>query len=267
MVTSAGRSAPYAPKDNVLVVIRRIRDGGRLPDPLTTEGLTHVGIPEGNTTRTMQAIKFLNLIGDDGERLPAFESLRLASTQEYPRVLADILRAAYHEVFTLLEPATASNVEFVDAFKAYTPDAQRSRMVTLFVGLCREAELIEGGPVETRSRPTRSKRTGGSKEQAAKSTRLQPGLQGFETEQLPVSYQSPVTVPTRIVDTSGIDESYVIFLEALKKLPANQMWTSKQRDKWLKGIEGIVGMCIEIVDEAESSSSRREDDSYVDAPF
>src|SRR5581483_7211472 len=143
MDNSIDRSAPYAPINSVVQVIRRFRDRG-LPQPLTAQELTRVGVSEGNARRTLTALRFLDLVDGDGQVTPRFESLRRATSEEYPGLLAEVVKDAYEEVFKFIDPTTATDVQVHDAFRHYHPPAQRTRMVGLFVGLCKEAGLIAG---------------------------------------------------------------------------------------------------------------------------
>jgi hypothetical protein len=159
MAVDTAKSAPYAPVNNVLGVVARFRERG-LPETLTPHELTRIGIPEGNTSRTLQALRFLGLIDEEGHHTPAFSRLRIASTAEYPSTLAELLREAYSDIFRILDPAEANEIDLNDAFRGYHPQAQRSRMVVLFLGLCREAGLLRGSPPERVARAPRTVTTG-----------------------------------------------------------------------------------------------------------
>src|SRR5258707_12403866 len=123
MEMDAERGAPYAPANSVLLVIHRFRHRG-LADPLTPSELVRVGVSEGNATRTLAALKFLDLVNIEGKRTENFERLRRASSAEYPELLADILRDAYGDAFQIIDPASASDIDINDAFRHYRPQAQ-----------------------------------------------------------------------------------------------------------------------------------------------
>jgi hypothetical protein len=120
MSTAMDGTAPYAPMENVLLVIRRFRERS-LPETLDTEELTRVGIPEGNATRTLRALRFLGLLDNDGERTELFDRLGRASTHEYPEVLAEILREAYHDIFEIIDPAKAHRQKWMTPFGTMNP--------------------------------------------------------------------------------------------------------------------------------------------------
>jgi len=149
--------APYAPAANVLAVIRRLHDKA-IPVPVTKENLTVLGIPEGNAPRTLQALKLLGIVAEDGQLLEPAEMLRRASQEEYPETLAEILREAYAPVFKVVDPSSDTDVRVSDAFRQYDPATQRGRMVTLFLALCAEAGIVDDRPARTAPRPRRESR-------------------------------------------------------------------------------------------------------------
>lgn len=136
---------PYASPSNVLAVIRRIRDRG-LPDIIDPQFLSQIGISEQGARRTISTLQFLGLIDDDGTPTDVLKSLHRASQNEYPSELANVIRSAYESIFKAVDPANANDIELNDAFRPFEPASQRSRMVTLFLALCKEAKILEGEP-------------------------------------------------------------------------------------------------------------------------
>jgi hypothetical protein len=114
--------------------------------PLTTESLEHIGVPDSMTPRTLQAIKFLGLIDEAGQPTESFERIKRASTDEYHAQLAEVIRAAYLPVFSIVNPGQDGDVAIADAFRRYEPSNQREKMVALFRGLCMEAGIITSKP-------------------------------------------------------------------------------------------------------------------------
>ena len=78
------------------------------------------------------------------------------------QVLADLLYDVYSQVFAVtgknLADKTTTQIE--DAFRMYRPDSLRKRMVTLFLGLCQYAGIVEDVP---KGKPGPKASTGGRK--------------------------------------------------------------------------------------------------------
>ena len=137
-------TAPYAPVRSVLTVIEQYRDKG-IPTPITTSTLVRIGVEESLATRTLGALKILDLVGDDGEPTDTMKKIKTAPTAELHSVLTDWVRGAYKPIFTYVEP-TDDVQRIADQFRHYEPAGQRNRMVTLFLGLCARAGLIADLP-------------------------------------------------------------------------------------------------------------------------
>lgn len=223
--------APYAPAKAVTSVIDRLRDRG-LPDPLTTGALEQIGIPGSMAPRTLQALRFLGLVDEGGNRLESFEILRRAKTEEFPTALAEIVRAAYLPVFTIVDPGTDSDTSIADAFRGYEPSAQREKMISLFRGLCIRAGIIKSG-----SKPggAPKKPVGGAlapRPKAAKKTPETPA------DRIPEG---------RPLEDSGVDIRLITAI--IQQLPRERRWSTGRRDRWLAAITSAVDLLIEIGDD------------------
>ncbi len=142
---------PYAPATPFLDVLRRIREG-KLAEPVTLDGLSQVGIAEGNAPRVLNGLRFMGLVDDDGRRTQQAERLRRASTDEDPGILAETVLGVYARVIQVVDLSNATDIQLNDAFRPFEPSAQRPKMVALFQALAREANLLPGGPVHRRPR-------------------------------------------------------------------------------------------------------------------
>lgn len=233
-MTDQSNFAPYAPAKAVLSVIERYRDRG-LPDSLTTGNLEQVGVPASMAPRSLQALRFLGLIDEGGNRLESFEQLKRAKTGEYPAQLAEIVRAAYLPVFTLVDPATDTDTAVADAFRRYDPMAQRGKMLALFRGLCSAAGITEGVRRARGGAP--KKPTGGA---------LAPRPKATAKKQTP---QTDAPTPERTADDDGMVDIRLI-TAIIQQLPRERRWTSSRRQKWLGAIESAVDLLIET-DEPE----------------
>lgn len=150
MAVQTDGNAPYAPPATVMDVINRFRDRG-LATPFTLEVLTRAGVTDALAPRVLQTLKLLDLVDGSGEPTPEFEGLRRASTADFPTKLEEVLRTAYAEVFNFVDPSQDTLDEVTDAFRSFKPPGQRGRMVTLFLGLCKEAGIIESNPSRPRA--------------------------------------------------------------------------------------------------------------------
>jgi hypothetical protein len=247
-------TAPYAPAENVLAVIRRFREKG-LPEVLNTQELVRLGVAEGNTTRTLRALRFLGLLDMDGRRTPIFDRLARASTMEYPQLLGEILREAYKDVFTIVDPADTNAIELDDAFRNYEPQAQRDRMVRLFVGLCREANFVSGGPLEPGHRvktgingkstviqPNRRARLANSKNKLeSDKTNNQNMNAGTKTQMA-----FPWDEPPKVLSTLG--EGYLLLTGLLRQLPPERQWSQTHREQWLAAFTAMLDLMIKVID-------------------
>jgi len=239
MVTDMEKLAPYAPLAPLVALIRRRREKG-LPEVLNSEKLAQLGISEGNISRILQALRFLNLIDEDGHQTEWFSRIARAKEQEYQGILAEIIKGAYHDVFTIIDdPNLATDIELNDAFRFYQPQSQRSRMILLFRGLCQEAGLIAGGPPTTRKRArttTPSKPLSSSSSGAKKA---QP-KEAFQSE----PYQSPSQQASQPVS----NQDFALIRGLVGELPGERQWTSQDREKWLNALTAMVDLLIKIVD-------------------
>lgn len=243
------KTAPYAPYANVLMIIRHAREKD-LKEPVTSKMITTLSVPEGNATRTMQALRFLKLVDEEGYLTDSFKLLSNAPSDEYPGLLEQILRDAYPIPFNALNPATATDQQYLNAFRLYQPKAQRNRMIILFKGLCREAGLIPGGAPEMllRQRGTNNKSSKSSASaNGAKKLQAEPKdtLYETETEHVSTSQASQSPAETPIMST----EEYAIMHGVLKKLPfKKKTWTQAEREKWLNAVAAVVDMLFTLED-------------------
>jgi hypothetical protein len=140
--------APYAPTGRVISIIEGYRDRG-LQTPFTLDVLMRAGITESLAPRTLKSLMNLDLIDGDGQPTAEFQQLRKASSAEYKKRLTAIIRAAYANVFQFTDPASDPPEKVRDAFRHYTPVGQQERMVSLFIGLCEYAGIIEAETSDT----------------------------------------------------------------------------------------------------------------------
>jgi hypothetical protein len=222
-------NAPYASPKNILDVIERYRHRG-LRMPFSLDLLGQVGVPDGAAPRTLQALRLLDLIDEEGQPTEALEEVKLASEEEYAGRLGQIVRAAYHDVFSVVDPATDSATAVRDAFRFYKPDSQQMRMVTLFLALCEEAAIIEKGP---------KRRGRGKKAASTKPTAPRQEVPRRETvhEQL----KPPLTTPT----PNGL---HPLLVGVIQELPPTGEWTTAKRERWLAAMTSAVDLLYAVDD-------------------
>lgn len=133
--------APYAPTKAVVSALDAHRDTGLV---VNVQNLARLGVTDSIVSRTLQAFKLLDLLTEQGEPTQALRDFKQAPSDSYKEVLAETLRAAYAPIFAVTgpDPSTKSAEQIGDAFRTYSPDSLRDRMVSLFLGLCAYAGII-----------------------------------------------------------------------------------------------------------------------------
>lgn len=238
MVETTVRNAPYAPTNAVVDVIRRFRDRG-LPEPVTKAALEQVGVSQGNAPRTLQALKFLGLVDEEGRTTDTFTRLRQASTEEYPNTLGEVIRSAYHSIFGIVDPAQDALTVIDDAFRGYSPASQRDRMVRLFMGLCHEAGIVSEEQLPNRQ--SQSPRQQSSRKSTSKRTQ-----QPKTTAERTAVDEEP---KSETEDAAAHDYRLVNVL--IQQLPRDGKWTDARRTLWINAMTSAVDLLVEIVEEPE----------------
>lgn len=222
------RFAPYCPPATLQLVLKTYRKRD-VPDALDKPLLIQIGVPDGLLNRTWQALVFLGLIDADGTTTKEFKALRYATDDDYPNAFRAILEKAYAQIFSVLDPATATEVQLNNAFHPYSPLGQRSRMVTLFLGLCQEAAIPVS--VTPRSRTTQ-----------AEAGKAKPAARRGGTPAAPLARMRvgrPPTFPT------GEDAALVAWFNTRPE--PGVVWPAQVREKWNKTLMAIIdGMYAEL---------------------
>jgi len=152
------RRRPYAATANVVAVLNRVRTRN-LPEIVDNGFLRIAGIPEVVLSRVSEALVFLNFIDEDGS--PTDRLRALAAAPDYQAILGDAVREAYRDDFANVDPAKDTQASIITAFQQYEPRSQTSRMVMLFLGLCRESRIsVKDAPRDRKMQPASRRREG-----------------------------------------------------------------------------------------------------------
>ncbi|QKS13800.1 DUF5343 domain-containing protein [Curtobacterium sp. Csp1] len=135
-----GGIAPYAPSSAVMRVITAKRRDRSLSH-FGPDDLLALGIRESLAPRTLQALKLLELLNEEGETTEVFEGLATPSRADFSSRLGSLLRHVYAPIFEFIGSDRTTHEEVADAFQQFGPPSQRPRMVTLFMNLLREARM------------------------------------------------------------------------------------------------------------------------------
>jgi Family of unknown function (DUF5343) len=236
MPVTSETSAPYTSQAVMLSLMERNREKG-LPNPLTTEQLQRLGVPDSLVPRTLQALKTLDLIKEGGEHTDVLDRLRRAPEAEYKPLMAEWLRGAYAHALDVIDPATADEVAIRDAFRHYSPISMQPRMITLFTSLfeaagVRAPEKAKPAPKKSTAAPSRpSPRFADALREAARQARL------------------------RQANASGAasgDSNLVLSLPSalagmLNSLPNPAAgWTQEERDRFMIAFGAVLDFAIPI---------------------
>jgi hypothetical protein len=188
---------PYGPVSNLRTVFDTWRDRS-MPEQIDKDWLERVGISPNLTAKNLHALRFLGLIDEQGYTTSVASRLRIASSEEYPSVLEEILRKAYRLVFEIRDPSTDSRTRIDDAFRKELPQAQRSRMVALFMGLCQMALIsLKEAPPARGNRESR----GASKPKTTQPPLPTPAREGPRYTPPPdLVYRTSGVPPTAVLD-------------------------------------------------------------------
>lgn len=225
MAVTTDQPAPYAPASAILDLIDRHRNKG-LPQIVDADVLLRAGVSDSLVPRTLQALRTLDLLTNEGQPSEVFETLRLAPTAEYQAKLTEWLNRTYADALVFVDPATCDEIAVRDAFRKYVPTGQQSRMVSLFIGLFTAAGVMQ--PRSKQPSATKS-RVPASHGGPLPKPRLKPKfLEQRNSANHSAKFHSPGDVPPAI---AGL----------LATLPAEGgIWSQARRDQFLAAMGAIL---------------------------
>lgn len=232
-IAESGGPAPYAPPSAIVAVVEAFRNR-TIPTPLTLDTLVRIGITQALAPRTMQALKQLDLLTPEGNPSEELQALRRAASDEFQERFAAILRAAYAPIFAFAEPAEASPERIRDLFRGYEPIGQQGRMVTLFLGLCEFAGIIEPGQRRA-AEPITRPRTSASRSQPSARQRVERQRADRQPNDGTSSLRSGKRIPPAIA----------AFLQELPD--EGQGWTQDAHDRFISTFTTLVDFSFPIV--------------------
>lgn len=239
--------APYTTAQSLTVVLDAYRDKG-LGTPITTEVLARAGVGESIAPRTLNSMKVLGLLLDDGMPSEQFEALRtIRDDAEYRKRIQEWLRGVYADVLQYTDPSVDNASKIAAAFRTYEPAGRRPQMASLLLGLWRYAGLpvAEAPAIPSRSsnRPARAPASRKSPGRSSQNERPKGGA--------PVHQEVPPGLPPAL-------------LGLLQQIPTDgKGWTEERRKAFMAAFEAVLDYTVPAVqdypvpqsDETEVSTS------------
>ncbi len=228
---------PYAPAHAILGLIDRYRNRG-LATPITTDVLQRAGVSDSLVRRTLIALETLDLTDEAGMPTPELEGLARAPEADFQTRLAEVIREAYAEVFSFVDPAQDDLDRVRDAFRAYEPRGMQSRMVSLFLGLCEAAGIIEAAKPKKSRKKSAKASAPSSRAPAKNTTEAKPAAKGSDR---------------RRGDTDGASDGWSsdfppALVGLLQSIPKGG-WTRAERARFLAAFGPVLDVCVPVREE------------------
>lgn len=207
-----GRSAPYvsaATLSNFFDHVRWVSTPKKVDQGL----LLDYGLPKGNIGALLSALKFFGLVQDDGTPTPAFKMIQTGG-DEFRTNLEEIVKRAYADVFSRLDPSRDSREKLRNYFARNYSPAISNKATIVFLDLCKEAGIPIAEEVSPVSRVglraavsvAKRKPTRQPKQQAPPSeAELKPAISTLTDDDLRRTYVKRLIESLPTPDTSGKD--------------------------------------------------------------
>ena len=233
--------APYTTVSAFTTVIDWFRGRGST-GTIDADTVVRAGVSESLGRRTIQSLKLLDLIDDQGKPTTQFKDFaQIRGEDEYKSRLQEWLRAEYAEVLQFCDPSTDSYDRIVEAFRGYEPAGQRRGMASLMLGLWKHSGLPVAAAVSTATEARRAARPSGS---------LKP--------------LKPVRIPPRRapehqandrgggeITTAGLPPGLVGLLHQIPR--DGRPWTAETRDNFLQAFTAVLNFSVPIGDPVQAT--------------
>ena len=133
------RSAPYVPAKALNAFFERIRYMST-PEKVDAGLLLDYGIPKGNVFALISALKFLGLIDEDNVPTQEFKALQMTG-EEFVKNLQSVVENSYADLFSKLDVGRDSRDHIRNYFARNYSTAKATDATTLFLALCRQAQI------------------------------------------------------------------------------------------------------------------------------
>jgi hypothetical protein len=131
---------PYGPVSPVGEILEHYRSHD-LPAGFDRALLRRLDIASNNESKVLNTLSWLGFTDESGQPTTVFRRLQASDADEFERVLAERIRAAYHEIFNQMDPTKASYDEIFRFFARQYSMSLGHSMARLFVGLCQSAGM------------------------------------------------------------------------------------------------------------------------------
>jgi hypothetical protein len=135
-----------------------------------TDFLNLVQIPRDRQGLLKEALEFLNLVDEEGAPTAVLRKYAGTTEEEAQGVLQDALRSAYASDFEQIDPTKDSQAEMRNWFQRYEPRSATSKMITFYLGACRQAGIEVKDPPRERRIQTGRAATGKSRSRQESTT-------------------------------------------------------------------------------------------------
>lgn len=176
-------------------------------------------------SQTVAALRFFGLLDKDNRPQPPLEALVVADAEGRAKLLADLLRKHYPEVFALgLSNATAKQLR--DEFGKYPVDNSTvGKAIAFFLGAAKYAKVPLSSFITKRAAPV----SGGARKAAKR--RSTPD-------------RDPEREPQREPDSSLSNRPLLAVVMA--QLPKDNKWTADEHDRWLKLFQQALDWDVKV---------------------